>query len=73
VVTPILFFLGRGWELGASPNALLTAGAALLGLFGLLLALAPVIWCCCRGCKRGVGVVTTHARQLGVDPSEGTA
>ena len=75
VVTPILFSLGRGWELGASSNALLAAGTALLGLFGLLLALAPFIWCCCRACKRGAGVVTADAQAEwpGVDPSEGTA
>ena len=73
VVTPILFLAGKGWDLGASPNALLTAAGAMLGLFGLLLALAPVIWCCCKGCKRQSGVITTHAyaEQLGVDPSEG--
>jgi hypothetical protein len=75
VITPILFLAGKSWDLGASPNALLTAAAAMLGLFGLLLALAPVIWCCCKGCKRQSGVFTTHAyaEQLGVDPSEGTA
>ena len=72
VVTPILFLAGKGWDLGASPNALLTAAGAMLGLFGLLLALAPVIWCCCKGCKRERGVITTHAYadQFGVDPSE---
>ena len=52
VVTPILLFAGKGWDLGASPNALLAAAGAMLGLFGLLLALAPVIWCCCKACKR---------------------
>lgn len=51
VIAPILL-LGVGRDaLGVTPNALLTAVAAMLGLFGLLLALAPVIWCCCKGCK----------------------
>ena len=70
VVTPILFLAGKGWDLGASPNALLTAAGAMLGLFGLLLALAPIIWCCCRGCKRERGVVTHAAEVASVDPSE---
>jgi hypothetical protein len=70
VVTPLLFLAGKGWELGASPNALLVAAGAMLGLFGLLLALAPIIWCCCRGCKRERGVITHAAEVFGVDPSE---
>lgn len=51
VTAPILFFGGGREALGVTPDALLNVAASMLGLFGLLLALAPVIWCCCKGCK----------------------
>ena len=73
VITPILLFgMGRA-DLGVTPNALLTAAAAMFGVFGLLLALAPFIWCCCKGCKRTSGdvILTKSPLAVGVDPSEG--
>ena len=51
VIAPILFLGGGREALGLTPDALLNVAASMLGLFGLLLALAPVIWCCCKGCK----------------------
>jgi hypothetical protein len=76
VITPILLFSTGRWDLGVTPNALLTAAAAMFGLFGLLLALAPVIWCCCKACKckenqSGGGILAQAPIALAVDPSEG--
>lgn len=77
VITPVLFLGVRGWDLGVTPNELLTVAAFMLGLFGLLLALAPVIWCCCKACKckendSGGGVILAQAPlAFAVDPSEG--
>jgi uncharacterized membrane protein YhaH (DUF805 family) len=75
VITPVLFLGVRGWDLGVTPNELLTVAAVMLGLFGLLLALAPIIWCCCKACKckeNQSGVILAQApMQLAVDPSEG--
>ena len=50
-IAPVLLFGGGREAPGVTPDALLNAASWLLGLFGLLLALAPFIWCCCRGCK----------------------
>ena len=76
-ITPLLFFsTGRG-DLGGAADVLLRAAAWMLVLFGLLLAIAPVIWCCCRACKckdeqTGGGVILAQVpRALAVDPSEG--
>ena len=77
-ITPLLFFSMGRFDLGAAPDSLLSTATWLLALFGLLLVIAPVIWCCCRACnckdeQSGGGVILgapPSAPRLDVDPSE---
>jgi hypothetical protein len=78
LVVALILFLGtaNNGAPGVSPDVLAGAARWTLALFGLLLALAPFIWCCCKACQckdaHTVGAAPSYvAAPRPVDPSEG--
>jgi hypothetical protein len=62
IPTALFLFLAlnrRGIGLdNAGTQTLIIGFVVMFGIFGLLFALVPVIWCCCCKCRKGDGNIT---------------